>query len=188
MEEQGRKWREVFLRFIGGDKKKKLLLFLGIGGMILLMLSEWIPSKAKTKTPEETGTSQTTAAENSSYAQAMEKKLSETVGKISGVGACQILLTLENGTESVYAQNKTNEEATDASKENKKEAAEYIVIKGENGEEALKVKEIEPRVRGVMVVCEGGEDPLVRQRVMEAMTALFDLSSTRVSITKMRPQ
>ncbi len=48
-----------------------------------------------------------------------------------------------------------------------------------------KTKSITPVVRGVVVVCTGGDDSLVVARVMSAVTKSLDISSNKVCVTKL---
>ena len=89
------------------------------------------------------------------YAAKTEAHLLEIISHISGVGEAKIFLTMDNSGENVYLKN------TDT-----------------------KTKSIEPKVRGVVVVCDGGNDPLVVSRVMEAVTKSLNISSDKVCVTK----
>ena len=89
------------------------------------------------------------------YAAKTEAHLLEIISHISGVGEVKIFLTMDNGGENVYLKN------TDT-----------------------KTKSIEPKVRGVVVVCDGGDDPLVVARVLDAVTKSLNISSDKVCITK----
>jgi hypothetical protein len=40
-----------------------------------------------------------------------------------------------------------------------------------------------PAVRGAAVVCEGGEDPIVRQKVIETVSKVLGISTAKVSVT-----
>ena len=40
------------------------------------------------------------------------------------------------------------------------------------------------RVRGVAVVCEGGDDPVIRQKITSMLCALFDLPLKAVSVSQ----
>ena len=89
------------------------------------------------------------------YAAKTEAHLLEIISHINGVGEAKIFLTMDNGGENVYLKN------TDT-----------------------KTKSIEPKVRGVVVVCDGGDDPLVVARVLDAVTKSLNISSDKVCITK----
>jgi stage III sporulation protein AG len=84
-----------------------------------------------------------------------EPAFADIVTQIEGVGKAQIFLTMDNGGESVYLKN------TDT-----------------------KTVSIEPKVRGVVVVCDGGDDPVVVSRVMDAVTKALNIRSDKVCITK----
>lgn len=89
------------------------------------------------------------------YADKTEKRLLEIVSQISGVGDVKIFLTMDNSGENVYLKNSDT-----------------------------KTVSIEPKVRGVVVVCDGGDDQLVVSRVLDAVTKALNISSDKVCITK----
>lgn len=91
------------------------------------------------------------------YSQELSSQLHGILSSIEGVGEVRIFLTIDNTGENVYQQN------TDT-----------------------KLKSITPTVRGVVIVCEGGDDPLIRERVMSAVTRSLAVTSDKVSITKLK--
>lgn len=90
------------------------------------------------------------------YRTDLEEKLLYVVTQIEGVGNAKIFLTMENEGESVYLQNSDT-----------------------------KTKNITPSVRGVVVVCDGGDDPLIVSRVLSAVTRSLDIPSNKVCVTKL---
>ena len=48
-----------------------------------------------------------------------------------------------------------------------------------------KTKEIQPLIRGVLVLCEGGDDPTVVERITQAVTKTLGISSAKVCIAKL---
>ena len=60
-----------------------------------------------------------------------------------------------------------------------------IVKNGSGVEECLVVKVFEPKIKGVAVICQGGDDLAVKKAITETVCALFDISSASVSVTKM---
>ena len=48
-----------------------------------------------------------------------------------------------------------------------------------------KTKEIQPLIRGVLVVCEGGDSPVVVERITQAVTKALDISTAKVCVTKL---
>ena len=47
------------------------------------------------------------------------------------------------------------------------------------------VKELEPKVQGVVVIAEGGGNPAVQQNILEAVQALFPVEAHKIKIMKM---
>ena len=58
------------------------------------------------------------------------------------------------------------------------------MVDGTNGRSGLVRTRMEPVVKGVVVVCEGGDDPPTVLRILEAVTTALAISSARVCITK----
>lgn len=90
------------------------------------------------------------------YSTEIEKDLETVISQIEGAGTTKVLLTMENSVEYVYLDDSTT-----------------------------KTKEIEPLIRGVLVVCEGGDDPVVVERITDAVTKALDISTAKVCITKL---
>lgn len=66
-----------------------------------------------------------------------------------------------------------------------------VMITMENSAEQIytddtKVKEIEPVVRGVLVICTGADNPEVKETVLESVTKTLNISSDKVCITKLK--
>ena len=189
MDEQDREKSGGFLSrasaFLKGGKGTKVIVALGLAGMGLILLSNFWPAKSGSQ-PK---TAQLTAEE---FTVQLEKKLTELVGSLEGAGESKVMVTLENGVEYVYAtQDKVNtNEVQDTDGDSNKltqqndSEKEIIVVDTENGRQGLLVTEIQPTVKGVVIVCEGGDNAAVQQRITQAITTALNLSSSRVCVTK----
>ncbi len=172
--------------FLKGGKGTKLIVAIGIAGMALILLSNFWP---KQSSAEATGAKAATAEE---FIAQTEAKLTALVSNIEGAGECQVMVTLENGVQYVYAtQDKINTDRVedtdgDSNKVSQRDGTEksIIVVDTENGRQGLLVTEIQPTVKGVVVVCQGGEQPEVCQRIVDAITTALNISSKRVCVTK----
>ena len=90
------------------------------------------------------------------YSTKIESDLESVIGKIQGAGKTNVLLTMENSVEYVYL-----------------------------GDSTTKTKEIQPHIRGVLVVCEGGDEPVVVERVTDAVCKALNISTAKVCVTKL---
>lgn len=50
------------------------------------------------------------------------------------------------------------------------------------------VKEIEPTVRGVMIVCRGADNPSIKETVLESVTKALNISCDKVCIAKLKEE
>lgn len=146
-----------------------------MAGVLLLLLSQVL--QANVKTPTDTKQQDTGYYD---YIEKLETDTASLISAIDGVGRCQVMITLREGTESVYARN-AQEEARDGSNSEKHE---YVLYDGEQGEEALLVKERFPPVQGVAVVCDGADNTAVRTCVVNTVSALLNVSVSKISVSK----
>jgi len=91
------------------------------------------------------------------------------------------MLTYETAGEKIFAKDREAENSAD----NKRRTSDkYIIVDGDKGENGLIVKEIYPEIRGIAVVCTGGDNPQVRREISVLLSALFDIGSNRISIAR----
>lgn len=172
------------------DNRLKIILALGLGGIVLISLSEFSLFGTDSE-PEVSARPSDTMTSAQQYAQELEVKLQDFVASMQGAGKCKVMLTLETSAEYVFAQS----EKWDSDYE-KNEAGETVANKSSNEmtyilrelsggeEEPIVTTELHPKVQGVIVACEGGDDAEVRERIISAMTTVLNISSTRVCVTK----
>ena len=166
------KFKDIFS--VIKNKKNVLIVSLGFIGIFLIFISEIVPEREKeiVKTPSDFP---------SGFELELEKRLEEAVSQISGAGKTDITITLDSSKEYFYAKN-SSENIDDS--ETEKES-ELVILEGAEGEEPIVLKTDEAKIRGVLVVCEGGNDPLVCEKILEAICALLDIPSNKVSVAKM---
>ncbi len=164
----------------GDGKSVKWAVILGAVGVLLLSLSSLTPKTEKTvKTAEDTA---------KLYCEETEEKLSALLRNMEGVGNCKVYVTLENGVEYVYATEEKNNAdlAQDGDKTTEKNDTQtsVILVDGDAGETGLLLTEIQPQIKGVVVVCDGGDTAGVVQRVTAVVTTALNISTRRVCVTK----
>ena len=184
-------WQEKVKKFFAGDKKVRVIAVLGIAGILLILLSEFLPGGKSQESDGNTAVSVET--DTAVKAQQLEQKLRSIVECIEGVGQADVMVTLQNGVEYIYAQEeKTNtdtvEDATaqTGSKVQQKNSSEqsYILIESSGEKRPVLITQLEPRVQGVVVVCDGGGNAAVVEQIIDAVTVAVDIPSTKVSVAK----
>ena len=158
------------------DKKILILLILAVIGIVILMFSELF---AVEEDADEKNISMTTYE----YTETIEKKLTEIISSIDGAGESVVMVTIETGKENVFAKEIKSDE--DENKSSSSYEYEYVVIKsGSSVENGMLLKVIEPEIRGVAIVCDGGENPTVRENIINTVSAVLDIKTNSISVCK----
>ena len=159
------------------NKNVVFIIILGLSGIFLIFLSEVFSEEKNVESTK----NQNSLYDFSEDAYSLESRLEDAVFKIKGAGKTDITITFDSSKKFLYAKN-SSENIGDSESEIE---TEIVIIDGKNGEEPLFIKTEEAKIRGVLVVCEGGENPLVREKIIEAVCALLDIPSNKVSVAKM---
>ena len=165
-----------------GEKGRRLILILGFAGIALIFLSTLIPSCGK---KDDTEAKQTT--DSYDLEQRLEERLGDIVSSISGAGDAQVMVTLETGIKYIYATDNSIETQTQndpgkSANEKYKEQREIVVVDSGSGKQALVSTEMQPAVKGVIIVCSGGSVASVKERVTRAVTTALDIPSSGVCV------
>ena len=136
-------------KIIKSDKSVKIILAAGTALMLLIAFGGFFSGSTKS---EETGYSRAELAE---YEARLEKRLSDILSEIKGIGKTEVMITLDGAEQTEYGKSKDM----------------LISVKA-------------PQVRGVIVVCDGGDNIAVKEKVINAVSGVFGISTTRISVIK----
>lgn len=162
------------VEFIKTNKKTFICFIAGLLGILLIFASE-----AFSKTSKK---SEISNKEYVSYSNEMEEKLADIISKVEGAGKTKVFLTIEESEEYVYAQDISSDRKDNTQVNDDKK---YVIVDGNGGKDGLLIKTVNPKIRGVAIVCEGGDDPVVQQRIYSCVSASLGISTARISISKM---
>ena len=155
------------LRATLADEKQRvnLLVCMGLAGLLLLAVSSWLPADSSTQSAAPAAMTDSTA----DYAAELETRLTALISRVEGAGKTAVMVTLESGSESIYATD------TDS------DGSSTHVLLGSGGAETVET----PRVLGVAVVCEGGGSAAVQSRVTALVQALTGIGTNHITVAKM---
>ena len=114
-----------------------------------------------------------------SYTEKLENRVRELCLSVEGVNEVSVLLTLESGSEFVYADNIKDESREDG----RSYTSDYIIIEKDDGTSPVVTCEIYPKIRGVAVVCNGGDKPALQKKLTELLSAALGISSGKIRIS-----
>ena len=162
---------------------KKWLAVLGTYKYVLIVIAAGIlclawPSASREEEAER-------AAEGQVDAGALQAEMEEILGAIQGVGELRLMLTVDTGPQRELAGDTSlSYSGSTQAPEDYSRTAETVVVSGGGEEQVVVTREIYPRFRGALVVCQGADDPAVKLSVVEAVSALTGLGSDRISVIR----
>ena len=115
--------------------------------------------KKEDNSTEEIGTAE-------EYVDNLENKLCNVLSKIDGVMEVDVMITLESGFSYEYVP----------------ESQKIEITLDDTDEKLNIVKEIYPKIKGVVVVAKGSEDFRVKMDILEAVVTLLQIDESAVTI------
>ena len=165
--------------------RHNLILTLAVAGIILIAVSYiW------DEQPEPVTVSDATGSTLAEDARQLEERLTEIIGQVAGAGETCVMVTMDTTRESVYAEDITSQRRSiqtgelGSGDEDFSEERTHVLLGNGSEESPLVEKRIEPTVRGVLILCEGAEDPVVEARVTEAVRIVLGISSSQICVEK----
>ena len=144
-------------KIAGLTKNKAVLIGVGILGLVSLIIGSFTGGKSAEKSTEYTDVG--------FYTEYLEERIKRLCMSVSGVTSAEVFLTIDCSSEYVYG-----------------EGGDYLILSGSDGEKAVLLCEIYPKVRGIAVVCTGGDQPRIREVLVSLLSAALDLSSSKIEI------
>ena len=177
------KFKDVFNK-LSKNKKNLVLALCSVLALVLLLVSEFTSTNSSDNSEKPNNY---VSSEN--YIKEQEEKLKELLEAIDGAGEVEVMITLESCYENVYLKDK-NLKTESGNGDFKEESDEtYIMAKtSSNTQEGVIIKEYEPVVKGVAVVATGGESEKVKMAIIETVSAVFNIDSTKISVEKMKTE
>ena len=166
-------------RFRQSPNRLKIAVVLGAAGMLMITLSELVP---ESKDKPEKAMSQTETTDSDDFRKRTERELKALLEEIEGVGDCEVMISLESSTEYIYAENISRFTEDNADRRSEKLDEDIVITENGGTRQPLIRKVIDPQIGGVVIVCEGGGDISINERVQKAVSTALNISSTRVCV------
>ncbi len=110
----------------------------------------------------------------------ISQQLADILAKINGVGKVEVMLTQASGEQTIY---QTDDSAGDSGSGRQ----DTVIITDQNrGQSGLVLQVNAPKYRGAIVVCQGADSATVRLAVIDAVSKVTGLDSSRISVVKMK--
>lgn len=175
-----------------GRNQWLLVLLVGILLMVIVLPVEKKEEKKKETTTQKTESSKGQWEE---YKEEVEVELEDILAQMQGVGRVEVMVTFE-GTEELVVekdnpqtQSNVQEEDSSGGTRTTKESSweESTVYTQQDGSsEPYVIKELAPKLEGVLVIAEGGNNAVVAKNISEAVQALFPIEVHKIKVVKMK--
>ncbi len=107
------------------------------------------------------------------YAKMLERQLKAVISDIEGVGNVTVMVTVEGTVSYNYQQ---DEYISDD-----REERETVIL---SNKDPLIKSIANPKVSGVLVICDGGNSSIIREKVIYAVSTVLDIPTNKVYITR----
>lgn len=168
-------------------------------GLFLILIADFYKDIRVNRVSEEdnyyknTQTEIETSDNNASdYVRRLEADLSSILSKIQDAGRVSVMITLKSGAEMIPAKDESiSDKVTDekdtgggARTINEKTTDDRIVFAAAQGgnSKPLIIKEINPEIKGVIIVAEGAKDSKVKLNISRAVQTVLDIPAYRVTV------
>ena len=200
-ESEGKKGRSeekgLISKLLSSDRAVAVIVIAGLAGIALIFLSNALkPREIQDSSSQDVTTGQAEVIPED-YRNAVTEELGNMLASIEGVGRTKVMVTIDKTLQNIYATD-TDQNGRETTRQNgydentdkqNTEKRSCIVIKNKDGsEQALTVGQMMPQVKGVLIVCDGGDDEAVRQHVIDAVSAALDISKTHICVSTMAHQ
>lgn len=139
-----------------------------LAGLLLLLLPTGKSSGQERQTSDDT-------------LEETERRMAQLLGRMSGVGRVQVMLSLKTGPTLQLAQDMDLEQEEGSLRQR---SQPVTVNRGSGWQEALVTRQDYPVYQGAVVVCQGAGSSAVRLAVTEAVAALTGLSTEKITVVQ----
>ena len=123
---------------------------------------------------------------------ALEEELEEFLSLVAGAGRVRVMVSAPGNRETVFAVDTQSnrsyileEDAQGGTRDQRQHQTQEqtVIITDRNGQsQPLILREINPRVEGIVIIAEGGEDPFVRDALTRAAMAVLGVDAHMVQV------
>ena len=136
-----------------------------LAGLLILLL----PTGGKAPEPE--------VVVQQNAVQTVEERLESILSGIAGAGQVQVLLTEEEGRQTLYQ--------TDIQSDDTRRSEDTVLVEDAARTETGLVRQtLEPKYRGAVVLCDGADVSSVRLAIVEAVRCVTGLGADRICVLK----
>lgn len=171
--------------------KEKLILMAAAGAVLILCAIPGENKSAKEEQVQKTGIENSDSKE--SYEAQIEKRLTKLLEEMEGVEKVHVMVILKSGESKEILKDETI--STQNTNETDKSGGERTIHSYDRDETTIYIKDSDgneipyvlaencPRIEGVAVVAQGADSPVIKEKIIQLIKALFGLEINKIMVT-----
>lgn len=190
-----------WLRTLMNGRHKRTIYLIASGALgVLLLLAAWWPSNQNNAVipvlpnrSADKGSTSTELTQLHAYELSLAHELEQILSQITGLGGIKVMLKVEAGTQLDLAQNVVENQKTTHEGDpqggtrvitelNKTSQVVFTRESGAQGEQPMVVREMSPKVAGVVVVAQGAERPEAKAIIISAVQTVLNVGAHKVQV------
>ena len=190
-----------FLRKLAVENKKLAFYLVALValGVFALTLGRNIPTPADiidyvAEKPPATAQPTTHATTTFEQERALEARLEAFFSLVEGAGTVRVMISPLTGRETIFAvdvnkseSSSTEQDAQGGTRETRQYQSQektVIITDRQGTSNPLVLREVEPQIRGIVIIAEGGDSPMVRDALTRAARAVLGLEAHTIQVLK----
>ncbi|MCL2528133.1 MAG: hypothetical protein FWE42_06895 [Defluviitaleaceae bacterium] len=193
---------DFFRKYMEAKDKKIIvyLVMLAAAGVFLMMWGRTSRSPAPEpeiqelvfQNPEPTPATQPS---HTRPERALEEEIEEFLSLVQGAGQVRVMISAMGDRETVFAVDSNSsrshiieEDAQGGTRDQRQYSTQEqtVIIADRNGvDHPLVLREVSPRAEGIVIIAEGGDDPIVRDALTRAAMAVLGIEAHRIQVLPM---
>lgn len=180
-------------KYLNENEKAKVYLAVAFVLGILLLTSGSFLKKEKvvSENLEDMQTTQVASNNYNRYEDKVVAELEEVLSLVYGAGNVKCMVTFQDTKETVFATDFEVDSSQVAERDSQsgerttmnENRDEKLVLGGDD--KPVVVKEVLPKVKGIVIVAQGGDNVFIKKQFTDVATALLGVDANKVQILKM---
>lgn len=163
------KINQIFTKIKTDGKMRFILILICCILLVIILVASLIPKKSVNSVSSDAV---------SEYVSGVEQKLEKLLGKVDGAGKVSVAISVESGMETVLAMTTTTKETSNG----RETVSTPLLVNGKT----VVLKELYPKISGVLIVAEGAEKLPVFNKIQQATLSLLDVKVSQIEILAMK--
>lgn len=173
----------ILSQLMESNKKIKIAIYSGVViiAVFIFFLSRGGGASAKSKQDDASNVNSRNPGSELTEVRELEQRLETILSSMNGVGRVKVMITFESTSELIIATEDESNESGNSSSSGSRPAT----LSGSGGESPIILTQINPKIRGVVVIAEGASSISVKMDILAAASTVLGVKENCVEVFEM---